>query len=223
MKRYDALVMWTEAHLPVREIAKRLNVSPTRAHEYIHEGLAETREQSVDLARYARDREVAVIEMEIREAVDQLLRPCDVCKGRAVSNLQACPTCHGAAVKPGTKDEVCERCDGSGKVGEWCRECERTGFFYGPDQRLRAIDRIRRSSDARAKLLFLYDTPVESEIPYDQEFYEQLQQMSDDELERELEALMVPITTEPEKKAARKKKAPPKPEPPDGEDEIETQ
>jgi hypothetical protein len=191
--RRDALVLKTEGHLTFSEIGTRLGVTRQRAHQLFTEALQDVVSERRELAEYALDEELLLIAMEIRHMVEIAARPCDVCSGEAVTKVEVCPTCLGLKKDLGS-DEKCSQCHGQGIVGDWCQACNRTGCFYDPDERMKAIDRIQRSSDRRAKLLGLY-AAQKIELPFDRDFYADLERLPNEELDKELNAFMVGVST----------------------------
>lgn len=199
LKRYDALMLWMEGHLGFEEIGRRLGVSRARAHQLAKEGMEEFSRERHDLSDYARDRELGVVEMEIREAVEYLAKACTLCKGAASGVMKRCDHCQGTTFEPKTAADPCLQCNGQGVSGDWCRRCKATGNFYPPELRLGAIDRIQRSSDRRAKLLKLY-TEAPPDLPYERDFYAELERLTDEELMREIEMLRVPVADKPKRR-----------------------
>lgn len=185
VRDHDILILWLEGHYSHAMIGEMLGLTKQRVGQIINELMREVRREKKEMAEFGLERELAMVDMEMREMVKVLATPCVACHGEAEVDVAECESC-------GNRDDMkptCERCGGRGMTGKFCSVCNLTGNFYDVEYRMRAVDRIQKSSDRRAKLLGLY-APQKVELPVDRDFYADLEKIPDDELTRELEALL---------------------------------
>jgi hypothetical protein len=81
LRAEQILALYVDEKLTYAEIAARAGVSPQRVHQVIDAALVEAVGRSRELAEFAFDRELHLIEAIIREAAEIILRKCDVCGG----------------------------------------------------------------------------------------------------------------------------------------------
>lgn len=154
-----AVALYVEGGLTYAEIGRELGLSCQRVHQIIGVALKEAAERRRDLAEFALERALAVIDAIMREAWEILLRKCDQCGGDEKRRAQ-------------------------------CWACERTGYFYRVEDRFAAFDRYARGQDRRIKLLGLEGTVrAQPAASPSRDFYAELQALSDEELDAELERL----------------------------------
>lgn len=95
----------------------------------------------------------------------------------------------------------CIACGGDQSRRVECDTCDRTGYFYNPGTRLKAMSRSGKVQAQRIKLLGLDKQPSHrpASDPGSVAFFEWLEKASDQELEAELERLSGGISDKPRK------------------------
>jgi transposase-like protein len=88
------LALYVDEGLTYTEIAARVGVSRQRVHQVIDAALKEAAGRARELAVFALDRELLLIESTIREAAEILLRKCEACAGDEERRVR-CKTCSG--------------------------------------------------------------------------------------------------------------------------------
>jgi predicted transcriptional regulator len=107
-----------------------------------------------------------------------------------------CLRCSGLQkVEPRSEREQAEPRDSEGRI--ICPSCQGSGFLHAPSVRLQALAAIQRSNEHIAKLYDFYG-PARTLVPGRYDFKQEVMQMSDEEIERAVEALMAPLQVPPE-------------------------
>ena len=158
------------------EIGAALGITRQHANELIRKERKALADETRANAEGYRVEEIARTSLAIREAAKIITAACPTCRGQG----RIAPD--GPATLPGDMTD--------------CTDCAGTGRRYDVNWRLKAIDRFLRAVDMRARLRGLY---VPHAIP-DPEglartFTQELSQIGDDDLDRELEAFMAGLAT----------------------------
>jgi DNA-binding CsgD family transcriptional regulator len=148
VRQHQALELYLRSGMSYSAVAAELGVTRQTVHVLVRRALERLAEDTQDLARVWLQRQLLQHQLVLGAAWAIVEKPCGMCSGTCEVTREEYPGDWVGMNEDGTPVYT--------PVGAPCPRCDSTGYHYGYQARMQAMDRHERACGHVARLLGLY-------------------------------------------------------------------